>query len=166
VDDGAERAAMMREGAYDFHAGFMETSLALHYAPESVDPIHRKLPPCPEVIPNARLLSASRTAARFGRAQLARELRFAAVALGWHALRPFPAYTSRPHRASAEAGATIAAHVVREFARVTDRVLRGEEAAPAPIMPWIAPATLGGTLATDSIPLDAIARFDAAPAAS
>jgi len=167
VPDEEERRAMMREGPSDFHAGFMETSMALHYAPESVDPIYKELPPCPEIVPNGRLLAASRAAARFGRAQLARELQFAAVGVGWHALRPFPAYTSRPARASAEAGATMAKHIVPQFARVTDRVLRGEEAAPPPIMQWMASATLGGTLATeDSIPLDAIARFDTGQAQS
>jgi creatinine amidohydrolase len=166
IEDEAERAVMIREATNDFHAGFMETSLALHYAPESVDPIHRKLPPCPEVVPNARLLTASRAAARFGKMQLARELRFAATAIAWHALRPFPGYTSRPHLASAEAGSTIAGHVVPEFARVADRVFRGQEAAPEPIMPWIASATLGGTIPTDSIPLDAIAQFEGGLAAS
>ena len=161
-----ERAAMMREAPGDFHAGFFETSLALHYAPESVDAVHARLPPCPDVVPDSALLAASRASARLGRVTLARELRFAAVGVGWYGLRPFPAYTSRPHRASREAGATLARHVVRELSLVTARVLRGE-APPAPIMPWMAHATLRGRVPTGAVPLDAIARFDAlvAPAA-
>jgi hypothetical protein len=93
-----------------------------------------------------------------GRSALARELRFAAVGAGWYALRPFPGYTSRPHRASREAGETIARYMVREFAAVTARVLRGEEEPPAPIMRWIAPVTFGGSLPTGGVPLDAVAQ--------
>jgi creatinine amidohydrolase len=161
IVDDEERAAMMREAPSDFHAGFFETSVALHYAPDSVDEMYTRLPPCPTIVPDATLLAASRTAARFGRESLARELHFAAVGVGWHALRPFPAYTSRPHRASAEAGATITRHVVREFAAVTSRVLDGLEAPPAPIMQWLAPATFGGSFAPSAVPLNAIASFDA-----
>jgi creatinine amidohydrolase len=166
VEDEAERAQMIREGASDFHAGFFETSLALHYAPESVDPMHVRLPPCPEVTPDARLLAASRTAARFGRTQLANELRFAAIGVGWHALRPFPGYTSRPHRASREAGAAIARHLVHGLGEATVRVLRGQEAPPAPIMPWVAAATLRGAIPTDAVPLEAVTRFEARAEAS
>ena len=140
IEDPAERAAIMREAPLDLHAGFLETSLALHYAPSSVDPIHTTLPPCPEVVPDAKLLAASRAAERFGRTALAKELRFGAFGVGWHALRPFPGYTSRPSHASREAGAVIARHMVGEFAATTARVLGGEEPPPAPIMPWIAPA--------------------------
>ena len=163
IEDPAERAALMREGPFDLHAGFLETSLALHYAPSSVDPIHASLPPCPDIVPDAGLLRASRTAERFGRGLLAKELRFAAFGVGWHALRPFPGYTSRPSHASREAGAVIARHMVGEFAATTARVLDGEAPAPAPIMPWIAPLTLGGTFAPEGVPIDEIARFDVAP---
>ena len=93
---------------------------------------------------------------------LAAELRFAAFGLGWHALRPFPGYTSRPRHASREAGAVIARHMIREFAATTARVLAHEEPPPAPIMPWIAKLTLGGTFAPEGIPIDEIARFDMA----
>jgi creatinine amidohydrolase len=160
IVDPEERASMMREGPLDLHAGFFETSLSLHYAPASVDPLYTRLPPCPEVTRDATLLSASRAADRFGRAELAKELRLAAFGVGWHALRPFPGYTSRPHRASRDAGAVIARHVVKGFAEATARVLAGELAAPPPIMPWIAPLTLGGALAPGAIPIEAIARFD------
>lgn len=162
VADAEERAALMREGPFDLHAGFLETSLAFHYAPDSVDPIQASLPPCPEVVPDAKLLAASRAAERLGKGVLAKELRFAAFGVGWYALRPFPGYTSRPHHASREAGAVIARHMVREFGATTSRVLAGEEPPPAPIMPWIAPLTLGGTFVPDAVPIDKIARFDLA----
>jgi creatinine amidohydrolase len=160
VEDATEREAIMREAPFDLHAGFLETSLALNYAPDSVDPLHTRLPPCPEIVPDAKLLAASRAAERFGRGVLAKELRFSAFGLGWHALRPFPGYTSRPHRASREAGAVIARHIVREFAATSARVLAGEEAPPTPIMPWIAPLTLGGTFSPDAIPIADVARFE------
>jgi creatinine amidohydrolase len=164
IEDEEERAATMAEGVSDFHAGFSETSLALHYAPESVDPIHKKLPPCPPIVPDATLMAASRAAARLGRAELARELHFAAVGTGWYALRPFPAYTSRPRWASPEVGRVIAKHLVPQLAATTARVLAGEEAPPAPIMRWMAPLTLGGSVPTGGVPLDAVARWDAAGA--
>jgi creatinine amidohydrolase len=157
IRDDEERATAMREARTDFHAGFVETSLSLHYAPSSVDLGYGRLPPCPEITPDAKLMAASRVAERLGRAALARELRFAAAGVGWYALRPFPGYTSRPHRASREAGEIIARYMTREFAAVTDRVLRGDAEPPAPIMPWMAPVTFGGSLATGSVPLDAIA---------
>ena len=34
---------------YDFHAGFFETSLALHHAPSSVSSVHRDVPPSPTI---------------------------------------------------------------------------------------------------------------------
>ena len=95
-------------------------------------------PPCPEITPDAKLAAAGRAADRLGRTVLAAELRFAAFGLGWHALRPFPGYTSRPRHASREAGAVIARHIVGDFAATTARVLAHEEPPPAPIMPWIA----------------------------
>jgi creatinine amidohydrolase len=160
IEDAEERAAMMREGPFDLHAGFFETSITMHYAPESVDPLHARLPPCPEIVTDAKLAAAARAADRFGRTVLAQELRVAAFGLGWHALRPFPGYTSRPHRASAEAGAVIARHLVKGFAEATAKVLTEGAAPPAPIMRWIAPLTLGGTVPTDAIPSEAVARFD------
>jgi creatinine amidohydrolase len=157
IPDDQERAAILNEATSDFHAGFLETSLSMHYAPDSVDPSHKLLPPCPPVVPDAKLLAASRAARRMGRAQLASELNFAAVGAGWYALRPFPGYTSRPRSASPDAGAIIARYMTREFARVAARVLRGEEAPPAPIMRWMAPVTLGGVVATTRVEHEAIA---------
>jgi creatinine amidohydrolase len=160
IEDAEERATMMREGPFDLHAGFFETSVTMHYAPESVDPVHARLPPCPDIIPDSKLLAAARTADRFGRASLAQELRFAAFGVGWHALRPFPGYTSRPHRASPEAGAVIARHIVKEFAASTSEVLTRDAAPPAPIMTWISQITLGGSIPTDAISPEDIACFD------
>ena len=89
---------------HDFHAGFLETSLALALAPSSVDPRYATLPPCPKVPPARPLLVAARLARALGRAALADECAFAAAGAGWRALRPFPGYTGWPHLASATVG--------------------------------------------------------------
>jgi creatinine amidohydrolase len=156
-----DRAAILPEIGTDFHAGFFETSMALHYAPDSVDPLHRFLPPCPEVTPDAKLLAASRAAERLGRATLARELRLASMGIGWHALRPFPGYTSRPALATREAGAAFAQRIEREMGATAARVLLGQEPPPPPMMQWMARVTLGGALAPARPPLDAVTPFDA-----
>jgi len=41
------------------------------------------------------------------------------------------------------------------------RVLRGQQAPPSVIMPWLAAATLQGAIPAEDVPLDAVARFDA-----
>src|SRR3954468_20547512 len=93
VNDEGERSQMMTALANDFHAGFFETAMALHYAPESVAPDYTSLPPCPDVRPDGTLALASRLARRLGADKLSRELTFAAEGVGWNALRPFPGYT-------------------------------------------------------------------------
>ena len=80
----------------DFHAGFFETSMALHHAPLSVSTTHRELPDCPPFPPESSMLMAGQAARLVGRHGLARELEFAAYGMGWRALRPFPGYTGAP----------------------------------------------------------------------
>src|SRR5262249_14242084 len=105
VADAADRAALAAGLRHDFHAGFFETSLALHYAPTSVSPAYVALPPCAPVEPKRDLAAAARVARRLGRDLLARELDAAAVSTAWTELRPFPGYTSRPALATAASGA-------------------------------------------------------------
>src|SRR5207237_890315 len=80
------------------------TSLLLHYRPDCVSADHRRLPPCPDLVPQRPFLLAARAAALLGRRALADELRFVARAVGWMQLRPFPGYTGSPHHATAPAG--------------------------------------------------------------
>ncbi len=141
----AERPSVLAELATDFHAGMLETSVALHHAPDSVDPIYLELPDCPAFAPDATLEAASRAAARLGRAAYARELHFAALAIGWSKLRPFPGYTGRPRLATRETGAFFARYIVERAAPVVASVFDGGEP-PGPIMPWLAALTLGGRL--------------------
>jgi creatinine amidohydrolase len=144
VEDPDERAEMMRSLRLDFHAGFFETSLSLHYVPESVDPGYRELPPCPAFGGEGPLVEAAKLARAVGRDALADEFALGAVGFGWHRLKPFPGYTGRPHRATAAAGALFAQYIGDAFEPVVEAVLDGRARSPAPIMRWVRYASLGG----------------------
>lgn len=152
VEDPAERDQMMSALASDFHAGFFETSMALHYAPESVAPDYKSLPPCADVRPDGKLALAAKLARRIGALQLSRELSFAAEGVGWNALRPFPGYTGRPHRATPQAGAVFAAEIVRRYADGIEEVFAGRAESPPPIMRWLGPLSLGGRIGNLPVP--------------
>lgn len=141
-----ERAEMLRTLRLDFHAGFFETSVALHYAPDSVSSVYRELPPCPMFGQVPSLARAARLARHVGWHALSGELGFAAAGLAWYALRPFPGYTGRPHLASAEAGAHFARFMLDEMAPVVEKVLLGEANSPPPILSWLRLVSLGGRI--------------------
>jgi creatinine amidohydrolase len=143
IADPIERDKVLHSIRLDFHAGLFETSVALYYAPRSVSPKYRSLPPCPDYSPQPLLTGLSKLAVRSGRGQLARELEFAAAGVGWSALRPFPGYTSRPHLASAEIGGALARMMIDRFEQEAEAVWSGKPP-PAPIMTWLEQATLRG----------------------
>jgi creatinine amidohydrolase len=147
VEDRALRDAMIASLRFDFHAGFFETSMALHYAPESVcrDAL-AAIPPCPPITPDRGVARASRVARTLGRIDLADELAMIAHGLGWHALSPFPGYTGAPHLARAESGAVFAQEIARGYAELIADVLAGRAPAPAPPMRWLRAVTLDGRL--------------------
>ena len=151
IVDPAERQALLDSLQFDFHAGFFETSLALHFAPLSVSPELASVSDCPTVEFDAKMLAASRVAALVGRTQLAAELRYAAFGIGWNALRPFPGYTSRPRHATAMAGAFFANRILEEYVKVVDQVLYHGASAPEPIMQWIPALTLNGRVGSTRI---------------
>ena len=142
IADPDARATMRASTATDFHAGFTETSLALHYAPATVGD-HQAMPPCPPLVPDRRLALLATAARRAGRGAFALEVDFLAAGLSWFGLRPFPGYTSRPDLASAEAGRRLAAHVVDGFVSDCREVFDGA-AASRPPFGWMLPVTLGG----------------------
>jgi len=146
IPDPGDRAAAARELKHDFHAGFFETSVAMHYAPGSVSPLHRSLPPCPPSAPDRLFMLASRLARRLGRSMLARELELAAVGLGWNAIRPFPGYTGRPHLAQPASGAVFARKIIEGYVPAVEAVFEGREGAPRPIMAWVARVSGGGRI--------------------
>ncbi|MCO5169850.1 MAG: creatininase family protein [Planctomycetes bacterium] len=154
VDDPAERAALVRELPHDFHAGFFETSLSLHYAPHTVSDTRRELPPCPPLRPARGLALAGHLARVVGARRLARELAYVATGAGWYALRPFPGYTGRPALASAAAGAYFAREIVERQAAAALAVLGAGASAPRPVLGWLPTASLGGRLGP-RVPLSA-----------
>jgi creatinine amidohydrolase len=143
---GDRRATARAELPYDYHAGTFETSLALWLAPSSVSDVHRSLPDCPAITPDAGLLRASRVAASLGRRRLSAELRLAAQGTGWQKLRPFPGYTGRPAWASAEIGEAFGELLVDAYAEGARDVLAGRRPHPPPVMSWLPWATFGGRL--------------------
>lgn len=147
VADPQEREAMIEDASSDFHGGFIESSLALHFAPESVKSVIRELPPCPPLVPNARYVWAASAASRAGCKTLAKELLLVGKAIAWGELRPFPGYTGRPHRANAKAGAMLATLIRDRYAALANAVFYGTGASPAPVMEWMPWATLGGRVA-------------------
>lgn len=146
IEDARERDAMIRGLAFDFHAGFFETSMALHYAPESVAPDHVRLPPCASFTPDRLTRAAGLLARALGRDALASELDFAASGLGWFRLSPFPGYTGRPHRATREAGAIFARFILDQLEPAVESALLGRAQSPPPIMRWLRLASLGGRI--------------------
>jgi creatinine amidohydrolase len=155
-----ERAPMLAALRHDFHAGFMETSFALALAPSSVDPIHRTLPDCPPITPDARLLRLARAADRVGKADVAAELRVVAHGVGWSKLRPFPGYTAQPRHATAEAGEVFVRYAVSRAVPLILDVFAGAPPPPPP-MAWMEQLTLGGRMPGLDIPLEVVA--DLAP---
>jgi len=137
VTDLEARALLIREMPYDFHAGFLETSLALHFAPETVSPDYVDLPPCPPYQPMALPHGLGQLASRFGFRTRARELNLVAWGLGWTNMPNHPGYTSRPALARAECGARFAEHIFRVMVPHVSAVLDGEAKSPAPVMGWL-----------------------------
>jgi creatinine amidohydrolase len=140
------RAEVLRDLSVDFHAGFFETSVALHYAPDSVSPRHRELPGCARPVPSRAYEIASRVFGLLGRSSLSRDLAFAAIGMGWSSLRPFPGYTGRPDLATKEAGAAFATFMLDRYEEATLAVFEGQRQSPPPIMAWVEKATFGGRL--------------------
>ncbi|MBL9025461.1 MAG: creatininase family protein [Myxococcales bacterium] len=152
----AERRAVAEDLRFDFHAGWLETSLALHYAPTSVSPRFTSLRPAPSLAPDPLLRGATTIARLVGARGLATELDFLATAVTWPRLRPFIGYTGRPHLASAEAGARIAATFIARYAEAARAVLYGAADQPRAPFRFLPALTLGGRLAPTFVPLSDI----------
>ncbi len=155
-----DRCDLMAALPSDFHAGFFETSIALELIPDAVAPIHRSLPPCPKPRPALHFLAAQKFAQATGQARLAQELGFAAEALGWMRLRPFPGYTGRPHLASQQAGRVFVEEILGRYEALLGEVFAGRQIAPPPVMAWLTTATLSGRIPGAAVPTASqVARF-------
>lgn len=145
IEDPRAREAVRAAAHQDFHAGFFETSLSLHYAPHTVDPRWREVPACPAWRADPTLQRLSKIAADLGRERLSRELAFAAEGTGWYSLRPFPGYSGRPDLANPDAGAIFAEALLDRYTAHALEVFEGAQPVGA-ILPWLAPLTLDGRL--------------------
>jgi|GEM_PF-409552 len=154
LGESSDRVPMQAGFRDDFHAGFLETSLSLHYAPASVNPRHVDLPPCPEVAPDRVLRTMAAAARTVGRDDLARELDIAAFGAGWYALRPFPGYTGRPALASARAGAAFAEAFLDLALQGVLEALQGRPPRVRPLGWWFEYASLDGRLGSTDVSLD------------
>ena len=155
VSDPADRRKVMECLDQDFHAGFGETSLALHYCPDSVHG-HRSVPACPRFEPLKAVKMLSRLASGAGRKELARELRFAGLGMSWFSLKPFPGYSGSPHLACAGAGAVLARLLTDGLFEYGEEVFSGKTCGPQPPMSWVAALTLGGRLSLPRTPVDPV----------
>ena len=142
----SDRSAMAEDWPHDFHAGFGETSLALHYAPDTVSGDHTTLPPCAPLEPRKAMAALPSLARRLGRTNLAGELNFGALVLTWLALRPFPGYTTRPHLANPETGRLLADLACERYAKAAEAVFTQGAAPPRAGMRWVLGLSLGGRI--------------------
>ncbi len=140
-----DRQAVAQRLPFDIHAGFLETSLALLLAPDTVKD-HERVPPCPLLEPRAGPLHGSRLAATLGFAGLSSELAFMARGLAWYGLRPFPGYSGAPHLASMEAGQALVDHLMPAMLESARGCLLGDDPNPRPVLGWVGLATLWGRI--------------------
>lgn len=143
VPDPVDRERMKTRAREDFHAGFGETSLSLHYAPETVHG-HQEVPPAPVLSAAPAWHRASQLALRLGRRELAIELEFIGLGMAWFGLKPFLGYCCEPALASPEAGAALAGYITDALVEAVDAVLVRGEPSPPPVLRWVSRLTLGG----------------------
>jgi len=158
----AERArALMADIASDFHGGFFETSLALHYAPESVRAFYTELPDCaPFAGPRLVARGVARLRGLGARARVrAEEVSLVARGAAWLSLRPFPGYTGAPSLATPAAGRVFARELTARFGDAAEAALHRGEAPRPPPLGWLRWATLFGRVGVHAGPGDML-RFD------
>ena len=152
IEDPQVRQAVLQELPTDFHAGFFETSLLMHFEPKAVSSRLGELPPCPAIKPSRAVLGLSRMAGALGAKALRKELEFAAIGLGWQSLRPFVGYTGRPALANPASGAAFAKMLLDRYAEAAQATLLEGAPPPKPALRWLLPLSLGGRLPQPTIP--------------
>ncbi len=144
--DAGMRQTIDEQLGHDFHAGFFETSLILHYRPQAVDPAFQQLAPCAPVTAAPGFMQLARLANALGRTSLARELQLAAQGTGWLKQQPFVGYTGWPHLANAQSGAAFAEVILELYLKGFEAALLGGAGSPEPTMKWVRTLSLGGRL--------------------
>lgn len=134
IKDGKARDDIARHLDSDYHAGFFETSLTLALAPDSVSPDYTKLPDCPAVEIPTWQKAAIHGMRSIGQAGAARELAYAAEALAWLKLDPFPGYTGKPRFANARSGEYFVERILEEYKAAINAVFVEGRNPPEPVM--------------------------------
>lgn len=132
VRDEAVRATLSQKLGHDYHGGFFETSLTLALSESSVDPQHKNLPDCPVVEIPAWQRAAIHGIRSLGQDSAARELTFAAEAMAWLNLNPFPGYTSMPRFANRKSGEIFVNEILGIYERAVRDVFVEGKSAPVP----------------------------------
>lgn len=132
VRDTKAREVLSARLGHDYHAGFFETSLTLALAPESVDPQYVDLPDCPEIEIPAWQRAAIHGIKSLGQAGAARELAFAAEAMAWLNLDPFPGYTGMPRYANRKSGEAFVKEILDLYEAAVRRVFVEGKTPPQP----------------------------------
>lgn len=148
IQDPEVRRSISANLYKDFHGGFFETSIVLHYRPDTVAPIYKTLPACPEIKPHFVFSIIARLMGLIGLKKLEAELRFASFGLGWLKLKPLPGYTGWPHLANPETGAIFVEDLMTRYVACVEEVFEQKSNSPEPIMQWMRPLSLGGRIAS------------------
>lgn len=156
IPDPVARERAWRGLPLDFHGGFFETSVAMHYAPETVRDNRAGVPPCPAFKGTGAYAFAASFFRTFGFTRRAQEMDLAGAGMAWFALRPFPGYTGEPALANAPAGAAFARAIMERYVPAAEAVLYGDAPSPKPILAWL--DYLPFTAGNPSVPLDAVWR--------
>lgn len=134
VKDAAVREEIGKTLGSDYHGGFFETSLTLALAKDSVDALQKELPDCPPVEIPLWQKAAIQGIRSLGQSGAARELMFAAEALAWIALKPFPGYTGKPRYANVKSGEIFVTKILDEYEAAVRAVFVAGEKPPEPVM--------------------------------
>ncbi len=134
IKDTDEREKIERTLGRDYHAGFFESSLTLALAPDSVDTSYKDLPDCPAIEIPAWQKAAIRGMRSLGQTNAAREVTFAAEAMAWLNLQPFPGYTGAPRYANARSGEYFVSRILDEYMAVLEAVFVRGETGPEPVL--------------------------------
>lgn len=134
IRDSKAREEIDRHLDSDYHGGFFETSLTLALAPGSVSPGHGKLPDCPPVEIPTWQKAAIHGMRSIGQKSAARELHYAAEALAWLKLDPFPGYTGKPRFANAKSGEFFVSKILDEYEAAVRAVFVEGKNPPEPVM--------------------------------
>ncbi len=146
IPDAAERKICADTFSADFHAGFFETSLMLHWRPESVAKNLKSVPPCPPLRSSPFFLGIARWFRARGREKTAREIEFAELGMQWSKIHPVVGYTGRPALANVEAGRLFADRMTALISRAMLGYFVKSVLPPEPIWKWIRVLSLGGRI--------------------